>query len=457
MNPTEPIHHNLPLNRAPKRKSVNRWRFIFFLLALAFAIAAFFSWRTAAMPEGGNAYAERPSVLESLASWLSGIGRKSIAKNDRVNILILGQGGTGHEGPYLTDTIIVLSLKPKSGDAVILSIPRDLAVPVPDVGLRKINEVNAIGEVREKDGGAAFAADVIGNTLGVPIAGYVRVDFTGFKELVDIVDGIEVDVVHAFSDPLYPDDAGSVRTVSFAAGRQQMEGETALIYVRSRHGTNGEGSDFARAHRQQQVMLALRERLINRSTLFSPGKIADIIRSLDRNVKTNIPLHQFDDLLALAHKTQGRSVAARVLDSSPDGVLSDQIGLDGAYLLVPKDGDYGMLAAYVQGLFNHEDIRLETARIAVLNGTSELGRARKAASELEAIGAIIVTAANAPSRNWHESVLFDLTGMKPSTVEYLQQNINARIIDASPPEEIMNMSTGNGVGEVDIILILGKE
>ena len=445
-----------PSTKLPRTpKSAKRWRLIFFVLAGAFACTAFFSWRSSLKPDASAPAAERRSALKGLASWLSGLGRASMAKEARVNILVLGQGGVGHEGPFLTDTIILVSLKPKSGDAVMLSIPRDLAVPVPDLGLRKVNEVNSIGEVREPGSGGVLAAEIIGKTFDVPIAGYVRVDFTAFKELIDILGGVAINVERAFSDPLFPDAQGGIAPVRFEAGVQRMDGARALTYVRSRHGMGGEGSDFARARRQQQVLLALREKLFASSTLLSPSKLATIVRSLDRNVKSNIPVSQYDDLLGVARRTQGKTIAQRVLDSSPDGILSDQTGVDGAYLLMPKEGDYGALARYVQGLFDHEDLRIEAARVAVLNGTGETGLAHNAAQRLEETGAEVI-AANAPSRNWHESVLFVLAGTKPSTVAFLQRQFNARVIDAQPPRELLNISTARGTKEVDIILILGK-
>lgn len=439
------------------RASARRWRLIFFLLAIAFAAAAFLSFKSSTTSDTGDIPTTRHSVFDSIALWLTGFGKKSIAKNERVNILVLGQGGLGHEGPFLTDTIILLSLKPKSGDIVMLSIPRDLAVPIPDVGIRKINEVNSIGEVREGGSGAALAADVIGKTFGVPIAGFVRVDFNGFKELIDILGGITVTVPQTFTDPLFPNDEGGIAPVTFEAGTQQMDGTRALMYVRSRHGTNGEGSDFARARRQQLVLLTLREKFFATSTLLSPGKLANIMQVLDRNVKTNIPVSQFDDLLSIARATKGKTIAQRVLDSSPEGILSDHIGTDGAYLLVPKEGNYAALATYVQGLFDHENLRIEAARVSVLNGTGELGLARTTAQSLETLGTVIAATGNAPSRNWHESVLFDLSGLKPSTAEYLKGTFNARVMEAAPPREIMNLSTGQGFKEVDFILILGRE
>ncbi|MEW6610877.1 MAG: LCP family protein [Patescibacteria group bacterium] len=446
------------LTRPPKR--TRRWWIIFFILGICFATLSLLSWKDNAAAPTDNYRSTHLPFLRTLESWLSGIKKSSLTKDERLNFLILGQGGVGHEGPYLTDTIILVSVRPKNGDVVMLSIPRDLAVPVPGLGLRKVNAVNAIGESEAQGRGAALAANVVGQTFGVPIAGYVRIDFKGFVELVNILGGVDINVEYAFTDPSYPDGLDGVMTVSFHAGEQHMDGETALKYVRSRHGTNGQGSDFARARRQQQVLLSLRDKIFRFSTLLSPGKIAAIVNSVEKNIETNIPTNQFDDLLLIARRTEGKIIAQRVLDSSPGGILKDEIDPDGAYLLMPADGNYGTLARFVQNLFIYEDLRSESATIAILNGTNETGLASHAAIELSSVGLNVLKVGNAPSRNWHETVVFDLNKGKEAARAYLTATFNARLIETiPPPQEIMNaairMSDGTET-QPDFILILGK-
>lgn len=460
-----PFSQSLPSHLPPKNPStsIKRWRTVFIVLSLCFAIGAIVSWgdRTlSGAPEDGGGKA---SLWHSLARWLEGLHSPSLVKENRLNILLLGQGGAGHEGPFLTDTILLLSVRPDSGDTVLVSIPRDLAIPVSGLGLRKVNEVNAIGEVRTAGNGAAFAADVIGKTLNLPIAAYIRMDFKGFEKIIDAVGGVEIDVDRPFNDNAFPDDAGGVKTVSFAAGKQNMNGATVLMYVRSRHGSNGEGSDFARAKRQQQVLLAVRDKLFSLSTLLKPGKIAAIVNTISSHFDTNIPLRQTDDLMQIAQRTSGKPITRRVLDSSPEGVLRDAVDAGGAYVLLPRDGKYETLAQYVHGLFASEDLRTESASIAVLNGTSETGLARAAADELEALGISVTVSGNAPSRNWHESVIFDLSqGRHPRTRAALEEKYHARTLTSSVPEEILNaaarspLQTEGQARPIDIILILGK-
>ncbi|MFH1286415.1 MAG: LCP family protein [Candidatus Magasanikbacteria bacterium] len=177
-------------------------------------------------------------------------------EEDRINILILGMGGPGHDGPYLTDTIIIASVKPSNGQIAMISIPRDLGVNIPKYGWRKINSANALGEVNKPNWGAAYTTELIENTFDIDIHYYARVDFKAFEEIIDEVGGITVNVDRSFVDREYPAAADKYQVVSFTKGEQKMEGNDALKYARSRHGNNGEGSDFARARRQQKVLLA---------------------------------------------------------------------------------------------------------------------------------------------------------------------------------------------------------
>ena len=174
-------------------------------------------------------------------------------KDDRINILIMGMGGKYHEGSYLTDTIMIASIKPSTKQVSLVSLPRDLQVEIPGYGWRKINNANAFGEINNEGYGAELARQVVEKSFDMDIHYYIRIDFTGFEEIVDSLNGIDVMVDSAFTDYQYPTEDKKYQIVSFRAGPQTMYGEEALKYARSRHsGMNGEGSDFARSKRQQK-------------------------------------------------------------------------------------------------------------------------------------------------------------------------------------------------------------
>jgi LCP family protein required for cell wall assembly len=214
----------------------------------------------------------------------------------RINVLLLGidrRNGTGWA--YRTDTIIVVSLDPKIRTAGMLSIPRDLQVTIPGHGEDRINTANVFGYRQDNpEGGPDLLKETMETNFGIPIDGYLMVDFVLFEEVIDRLGGIEVDVPRVLHDTRYPDprpgDPHAFKKIHFDPGRQQMDGKRALEYARSRMST----TDFDRAKRQQLILLALRERAL------SPGAIPRwplVAKAVVDGVKTDMDL---GDLLALA-------------------------------------------------------------------------------------------------------------------------------------------------------------
>ena len=220
----------------------------------------------------------------------------SVGGDGRTNLLLLGidrRGGTGWD--YRTDTIMVVTLDPDTRDAGILSIPRDLQLPIPGHGQDRINTANVYGSRSgDPEGGPALLASTIEGSFGIPIDGYLMLDFYAFVEIVDTLGGIEVDVPKALHDTRYPDpkpgDPHAFKTIHFEPGPQQMDGARALEYARSRMST----SDFDRAKRQQQVVLAIRRKALSVSAIPRWPKLAAVmIESVRTDLRT-------DELLAVA-------------------------------------------------------------------------------------------------------------------------------------------------------------
>jgi LCP family protein required for cell wall assembly len=183
----------------------------------------------------------------------------------RINVLLLGidrRQGTGWA--YRTDTIMVLTMDPDTGAVGILSIPRDLQVAIPGHGEDRINTANVFGYREDNpEGGPALLEATIESNFGIPIDGYLMVDFQAFETIVDTLGGIDADVPRTLHDTRYPDpkpgDPYAFRTIHFDPGIQHMNGKRALTYARSRMST----TDFDRAKRQQLVLLAIRERALD--------------------------------------------------------------------------------------------------------------------------------------------------------------------------------------------------
>jgi LCP family protein required for cell wall assembly len=195
---------------------------------------------------------------------VAGPGIVAAGQGGRTDLLLAGidrRSGTGWG--YRTDTIMVVGLRPADRAASLLSIPRDLQLPIPGHGEDRINTANVWGYSQEDPaaGPALLEATIEGN-FGIPIDGYLLVDFVAFERIVDALGGIDVDVPRTLHDTRYPDprpgDPYAYKTVHVDAGLQHMDGQRALEYARSRMST----TDFDRAERQQQVLLAIRQKAL---------------------------------------------------------------------------------------------------------------------------------------------------------------------------------------------------
>lgn len=206
-------------------------------------------------------------------------------------ILILGKGGEGHTAPNLTDTIMVAFLNPDSKHVSLLSIPRDIW----------ITEIRAKINTAYHYGGFKMANDSVKSITGVSLSNTVVVDFSLFKDVIDSIGGIEVDVEKSFIDNKYPiegkendlcdgDFTYSCRyeTLTFNAGVTQMNGETALKFVRSRNAEGDEGTDLARSKRQQRVISAIQNKMFSGDVLFNANSLKKLYEVVVSHVETDL-------------------------------------------------------------------------------------------------------------------------------------------------------------------------
>lgn len=350
------------------------------------------------------------------------ISGTSLRSDDgRVNVLLLGISGGAHDGANLTDTIMVASYNLKTNQVYLISIPRDLWLP----SLRsKANAVYQIGISQNNDLGLSKV--VMDNILGIPIHYVLRLDFRGFVQAIDAIDGIEVLVEKSFDDYQYPitgkendlcgyeekemefseEEAkklnidpgkrkvlispdGQIATdsaqedkginyfscryehISFEKGQMHMNGAITLMYVRSRHGTNGEGSDFSRSKRQQKVLEAVRGKILSLETLASPAKVADLVKVLNKSIDTDISVKDALEFYKLSKKLD--KIYNFVLNDSPKiGLPGGRSSLlihppaqdyGGAYVLVSQDDDFSIVHEYVRKILTGE-INLDEATAA---------------------------------------------------------------------------------------------
>lgn len=303
-----------------------------------------------------------------------------------INVLLLGIGGGTHDGPDLTDTMIFASINPTTKKVTMVSIPRDLWMPELQ---QKINFAYADGEVKQEGGGIIAAKAAVQKLLGEDVDYVLRIDFDGFVKAVDMVGGLEVTVDKTLDDYQYPlsgketDSCGldeekiaslsaEIATGSASAneafpcryehlhfdkGTQKMSGLEALKFVRSRHGENGEGSDFARSKRQEKVISAFKDKIFSVGTFLNPVKIVSLSNVLQSSIDTNIKENEYDDFVKLAQKLKGAKLTSVVLDIGDEqdnrlGILEQppiSKTYNNQYVLIPRagNGDYSEIKEYV--------------------------------------------------------------------------------------------------------------
>jgi LCP family protein required for cell wall assembly len=344
-------------------------------------------------------FGESPiSVITDILHGQQGSGTVAnrFASGQRVNIALYGYGGGGHDGPYLTDSIMVVSIQPH-GDGRLpqvaeVSIPRDWFVPIPVGGSQgsyfgRINQAYQIGQIAEPvgspvyngpHGGGGLADASLERMLGIPIDYFVGMDFTAFKAAVDSVGGVDIDVPHTFTDDNYPRgecESGphedcSVETIHFDAGRQHMDGATALIFARSRESSNPlEGTNFARNKRQQLVLTAIKQKVLSVGGL---GNLPNLLSSLGDHVITNLPLGDALSLYDLVKNVDAAGIEHVSIDDGnfvyecgpPYGTASCPAAYEYAY-----DRSFASVQHYVQNLFVAPAALAEHAAVTVLDGS----------------------------------------------------------------------------------------
>ena len=369
----------------------------------------------------------------------------------RVNVLLMGldyrDWEAGSDIPR-TDTIILLTLDPLNNTAGIVSIPRDLWVSIPGFEYGKINTAYSLGELYNlPGGGAALAAQTVEELLGVPVQYYAQVDFQSFVDFIDHIDGIKV----TFEEDIILDRRGSNNTVKIDAGTYTIPGEYALAYARTR-GT--EGGDFDRSSRQQIVIMAIRDRILEFNML--PKLVANapaLYNDLASGIQTNMSLNDVIKLAWTAIDVDRDAITQVVINNeyitfgtSPDGldilraipdkirILRDKVFGNGAALGPVAEG--GMLSLAVE----------EGARISVRNGSYQAGLATQAADWLRENGFNVVEEVNTNSTPTTQIYIYNTT---PYTLRLFSEVIGVstnNIFFSYEPQQAF-----------DILLVLGDD
>jgi LCP family protein required for cell wall assembly len=452
--------------------SRNRRKIITYAIALSI-IVIIFSGRIIMSSQNATNWFTGSDLFNKIKHFVPNTDKLLSGENtDRINILLLGIGGDGHDGAYLTDTIMLSSLKPSTKEVALFSIPRDLTVPVEgSYSWRKINSINALAEAQQKGSGPQTTSVAIGNLLDTPVNYYVLADFDGFINIINEVGGIDVNVENTFDDYSYPirgqednpNYYARYEHLHFDKGPQKMDGITALKYARSRHALGTEGSDFARARRQQIILEAVKEKLLSRQTLLNPVVITKLITEFNKDISTNLSAWEILKIWSMFKDVDRSKIINKVFSDAPDGLLVSGRGTDGAYILTPRSGNFNEIQDTVKNVFIDNANKpaaiqaiKDNASVIINNGTWIAGLAGKASTELEKYNFKILKTENAIDRNQTKSVIYDLTnGAKKDSLTILIQ-ISGASVAYDSPDWLKKYQTGD-INQPDFVLITGTD
>lgn len=370
-----------------------------------------------------------------------------IKHDERINILLLGYGGPGHEGPFLTDSIMLLSIRPASHEAIMVSLPRDLWVKVPALPRNgsmgsKLNSAYAIGtdhknypnvrsEWKTATGGGDLAAATVSQITGQQVSYWVGVDFKAFRDLVNALGGVEVNVPTTLDDRRYPrGETNGTMHIHFNPGRQQFDGERALQYARSREST----SDFDRSRRQQLIMLAVRQRAFSLNAI---PRLLSLLGALQDNVRTNLRPGELQQLADLAPQIKDSDVRRVAIDTS--NFLHSGYAA-GQYILQPLDPTFGALQRYIAAALPDRPALTAQVAIQVQDGSRRYWLPYGTGTPASIVSTLLQSVGWNATRGPGFSRLVTKTeirdgsgGAAAATVNWLQWYFDATVVSVPPP------------------------
>jgi LCP family protein required for cell wall assembly len=382
----------------------------------------------------------------------------------RVNILLLGKGGPGETAPDLTDTLLLASIDPIQNEAALVSVPRDMYVQNESGYSMKINAIYSTAKQARlangsdtdadlqaaEDAGLNAIKDSVSDVLGVPVHYYIMVDFKAFEDAINTVGGITVDV----KEPLYDQTVAWLldnNPLVAGEGLQTFDGKRALLYARSRKGSAR--GDFDRTERQREIIIALQQKIMSVGTFSNPFKVADLLGTFGDRVRTD--LNGLDEIKRLYEIGQNigadKFVSVGLADPPNILVTTDTIGDQS--VVVPVEGlyEYGDIQSYIRNNLKDAFLKSENARVVILNGTTTSGLATETMEELKSYGYNVVSVDNAPTSNYIQNQLIDLTsGDKKYTKSYLERRLNL-VSTTQSPLGIPDLT------QADFVIILGTD
>ncbi|OGZ33402.1 MAG: hypothetical protein A2Y98_03720 [Candidatus Portnoybacteria bacterium RBG_19FT_COMBO_36_7] len=331
--------------RGQKRKTKLAWIWLFSFLSLAAAFILAPGWLLKNNAPAGEelklvksieATKERikaaMTLPESMFAYFS--------FEEPKNILLLGVPGKGNDAPDLTDTILIAQIKKDPLRINLISIPRDLWVKIPESETyTKINTLYVFGKAaKDKNFGISLARQKIEEITGLDIDHHFLIDMSVVKKIIDELGGLNVWVAKDIYDPQFPGPNHSFETFQIKAGWRYLDGETASKYMRTRHSSQG---DFDRIQRQQQVLEALKQKIMGLNPISDLPPLLKIAEKFWSNIQTDISLTELPSLWQIAKQISPEDINNIVIDKEENHLVGGDnllIGEQIASILKPRAG-----------------------------------------------------------------------------------------------------------------------
>lgn len=440
-------------------------KFIFFLivsaLLLLVAYGLYFSWKTYAVSRKMN-YESSAQQKTTLAEYARAIVSPIIPSarsplkgedSERINILLLGAAGEKKPGGNLTDTVMIMSVDVKNKKVALFSLPRDLYVQIPastrgddrsstrgGPDTQTYTKINSLYPIGIKEGeGINLIKKAVEEITGIDLNYYLAIDFEGFKKIIDHIGGVNITSERDIYDTRYPGPNYSYETFSLSKGFHLLDGETALKYVRQRHG-DPEG-DFGRAKRQQQVIQAVKNKLFSVQTFLNVVTLNNILDTLGESIRTDITFGDIDSFIKLSKEVDTQNITNVVADAwKKDSLLKvSHVPTANAmmFILVPRVGNYSEIQDLEKNIFNLDELKKrqdiiaeENAKIAIKNSSGDnqlAGKIKDLLIDKLGIKNVSIVSAASKATVSETTVADNSAGIKLFTLDELIKKLPARI------------------------------
>ncbi|MEI6249017.1 MAG: LCP family protein [bacterium] len=391
----------------------------------------------------------------------------------RVNILLAGDSAddSGHQGGNLTDSIVVLSVNTKDHTAFMLSVPRDLWVNIKGVGWQKINAANAIGAniPGYPANGMGRLEYIVSQNLGIPINYYALANYSAFRDAVNSVGGVTVNIQSVDPRGLYDpsiDWSNNKPLVKLTNGLHALNGQQALNLARARGDAYGAygfpSSDFDRTAHQRLLFSAIAKKALSLGVISNPVKVGNLFDSFSKNVQTDMTLQNILRFISITKNMDLNKISSysycSTMNSATCGVpiittYHDPVSGMSSLAPIKGLGDYSQLSNYYLRLTSNNPVFQESPTVVILNGSSTLGLAKAEQVKLTKQGYDVLLIGDTSKTYTSSLVVDNSAGKKINSLKFLENTFSATAVTTTKgnPEALES----NGYN-ADFIVILGQ-